>query len=624
MKTSTIKSRTITLLLPILFTTLISTHANTSDTGVYLDEQRVWHETPAQKDQRMKWWREARLGMFIHWGLPSVTAGKWKGQWQENEYSEWIMPHFKITSEENRSIAHEFNPTNFNANEWAKMARDAGMKYLVFVAKHHDGFALFDTAASDFDIMDASPFKRDIVAELAEACKTHGVKLCFYYSQSMDWNEPDALGNFWEFTDNIVKPKGSETNSREWIRTTYPDYMQRKAIPQMTELLTRYGEVGLVWYDTPRSITEEQSQTYINLIRRYQPNAIVNSRIHASGNMGDYGSTGDNTIPGERQTGDWESPGTMNDTWAYRSDDHNWRTPTDMIRNLIDIVSRGGNYLLNVGPKADGTFPYETIVTLREFKRWMEINGEAIYGSVASPLGELRWGQTTEKPEENKLYLHVYQWPYDGKLKLNGLQTKVTKAHLLTSEGKVALDYEADPALVIDVPENMPNQHATVICLELDGEIKVDESKIERAHTVFKEARQETEDKWVKDSFRLYVENAKIRGLHVKYNREEKYVDSFYDPREYLEFGFRVRENPGNFDIHVQYSSELGSGWYVIDYLGQKVYFKIDATGSMQQSMTVKVGTINIPRDGHKRLTLRPVGDGKYNPMHFKWIKLFK
>ncbi|MBN2312840.1 MAG: alpha-L-fucosidase [Sedimentisphaerales bacterium] len=620
MKTSMIK---MTLLLSILFTANVSTLANTSDAGAYLDEHGVWHETPGQKDQRMKWWREARFGMFIHWGLPSVTAGKWKGRWQKNEYSEWIMAHFKITSKENRGIAREFNPIHFDANEWAKMARDAGMKYVVFVAKHHDGFALFDTAASDFDIMDASPFKRDIVAELAEACKTYGVKLCFYYSQSMDWNEPDALGNFWEFHDNIVKPKGYENNSRKWIRTTYPDYMKRKAIPQITELLTQYGQIGLIWYDTPRSITKEQSQTYINLIRRYQPNAIVNSRIHESGKMGDYGSTGDNSIPGERQIGDWESPGTMNDTWAYRSDDHNWRTPTDMIRNLIDIVSRGGNYLLNVGPKADGTFPYETIVTLREFKKWMQINSEAIYGTVASPLGELRWGQTTEKPEENKLYLHVYQWPYDGKLKLSGLETKVTKAHLLTSEGKVALNYETGPALVIDVPKEMPNRHATVICLELAGEIKVDESKIERAQTVFKEARQEAQDKWVKDSFRLYVENAKIRGHHIKYNKDEKYIYNFYDPREYLEFGFRVRENPGNFDIHVRYSSELGSGWYVIDYLGQKVYFKIDATGSMHQSKTVKVGTINIPRDGHKSLTLRPVGDGKYNPMHFKWIKLF-
>lgn len=437
----------------------------------YLDETGQWIETKEQKDRRMEWWREARFGMFIHWGLYSVTAGQWKDKWQKNKYSEWIMIHFHIPAEEYRQLANQFNPTEFDAEHWVKLAKDAGMKYIVITAKHHDGFAMYHSKASEYNIVDATPFKRDPMTELAKACKKYGLRLCFYYSQSQDWNEPDGLTNYWDFPDDI-EDKTVKGGKRNWVRTTFPNYMKRKAIPQVKELLTNYGPVGLIWYDTPRTINKDQAMEFINVVREIQPDCIVNSRIYR-GNLGDYGSTGDNSIPGSGKVGDWEMPGTINDTWGFRSDDHNWKSSKTLIHNLINIASMGGNYLLNIGPKASGEIPVETTERLAAMGNWMKVNSESIYGTSNSPFkkSQIKWGRCTAK--DDRLYFHVFDWPKDGKLTVPEIKNKITKTYLLANGKKLNVKKAEDGKITIEVPQKALDDVATVIVMEFKGKLDI-------------------------------------------------------------------------------------------------------------------------------------------------------
>ncbi|UUZ94197.1 alpha-L-fucosidase [Paenibacillus sp. P25] len=328
---------------------------------------------------KMTWWREAKFGLFIHWGLYALPAGIWKGR----EYpgiGEWIMKRAQIPVEEYERLAQEFNPIRFSAEEWVDLAVEAGMKYIVITAKHHDGFAMFGSACSAFNIVDATPFKRDPMKELAEVCAQRGIKLCFYYSQWQDWHHPDAAGNHWDYPDQEAK--------------SFERYMQEKGLPQIRELLTQYGPIGLIWYDTPMDITEEQSRAFAGAVRELQPDCLINSRV--GHHFHDYVSTGDNMIPANIYPVDWEVPATLNDTWGYKKNDNHWKSAKELVRLLVDINRKGGNYLLNIGPRADGTVPEASVSILREVGRWMRVNGEAIYGTSPCPSFpyELSWGMS--------------------------------------------------------------------------------------------------------------------------------------------------------------------------------------------------------------------------------------
>ena len=237
-------------------------------------------------------------------------------------------------------------PSKFNADEWVQMAQDAGMKYIVITSKHHDGFALYDSKVSTWDVVDATPFKRDILKELAAACQRKGMPLGFYYSQAQDWHEKGGAGNDWDFGPD-QGPDGKELKD-------YDGYLRGKAEPQVRELLTGYGPVALIWFDTPRMMTKERGQRFTDIVRQLQPKTLIDGRL---GVAGDYVSTGDNVIPGTAPADAWEVPATLNHTWGYRKDDHDWKSPGDVTFKLVDIVSKGGNYLLNVGPMADGVIP---------------------------------------------------------------------------------------------------------------------------------------------------------------------------------------------------------------------------------------------------------------------------
>lgn len=337
-------------------------------------------ESKADFDQRMDWWRDARFGLFIHWGLYAVPAGIYKGDTTSN-IGEWIMEHLDIPVKDYEQFAAQFNPVKFNAEFWAKTAADAGMKYLVITSKHHDGFSLWDSEVSDYDIMDASPFKRDILAELKAACDAHGVKLCFYHS-IMDWHHPHAQSVFY--------PNYNRTDT---ANADFPKYVENYMKPQLRELLAKY-DPAVLWFDGEwmGDWTEEQGRNLYNELRNIKPSLIINNRV-GKGRQGMQGmSKGDQRYAGDFGTPeqeilegavdmDWESCMTMNDTWGYKSTDHNWKSAEVLIQNLIDCAAKGGNYLLNVGPTAEGEIPAPSVERLQALGTWMKQNSEAIYAT---------------------------------------------------------------------------------------------------------------------------------------------------------------------------------------------------------------------------------------------------
>jgi alpha-L-fucosidase len=369
-------------------------------------------------DPRLDWWRDARFGMFIHWGLYSIPAGKWG---DETNHAEWIRTTAKIPLPEYEKLVPQFNPVEFNADQWVAMAKDAGCKYVVITTKHHDGFCLFDSKWTDFDVM-STPFHRDIMREMADACRRQGVHQCWYHS-IMDWHHPDYLPRRdWE--------KDRPTEGAVFDR--YNQYLKN----QVAELLTNYGPIGVMWFDGEweDTWTPERGEDLYAWCRKLQPGVIVNNRVGKSRDgtagltksgtraAGDFG-TPEQEIPATGLPGvDWETCMTMNDHWGYNASDKNFKSTEDLVRKLCDIASKGGNFLLNVGPTAQGEIPPESVERMREIGRWMKVNGEAIYGTSASPLADLDFGRCTAKADgrTTTLYLHVFDWPKDGALRIDG------------------------------------------------------------------------------------------------------------------------------------------------------------------------------------------------------------
>ncbi len=426
-------------------------------------------QDPSQSD-RMQWWRDARFGLFIHWGLYSTLEGEYAAN---TGHAEWIRTTAQIPVGEYDKLLNDFNPVNFDADEWCRMAKDAGMKYIVITSKHHDGFALFDSRVSDFDVMN-TPFQRDIMKELADAAERHGLKMCWYHS-IMDWHHPDYLPRRgWEQADRPADGASFDT---------FIDYLHA----QVTELLTNYGPVGVMWFDGEWEATwdREMGNALYELCRDLQPDTIINNRVGKGrggmagmttgpGFAGDFG-TPEQEVPDTGFPGvDWESCITMNAHWGWNRADTQWKSNADLIQMLIDVASKGGNLLLNVGPKPDGTFPDEAIERLTAIGDWMDINAEAIYGTQASPFTDLPWGRCTMRESDDgtttTLYLHVFDWPEDQVLVIPGLGNDPLSSHILGSEDSVTITRrpgEGDTYLLL--PENPVHDASTTIALEIRG-----------------------------------------------------------------------------------------------------------------------------------------------------------
>jgi len=468
MLNKTIQSRynVIAAMIAVVFVLLNTGGCQQEETDITVIESPSSNK-PLPKDERMEWWREARFGMFIHWGLYAVPAGEWKGE-KVRGIGEWIMNNAKIPVSEYEKLAKQFNPVKFDAKEWVQIAKNAGMKYIVITSKHHDGFCLWDSKYTDYDVMDATPFKRDILGELAAECKKQGIRLCFYHS-IMDWHHPDAQAPFY--------PNYNDTSKSN---PNFDRYVQYYLKGQLAELVQNYGPVGIMWFDGEwvKDWTREMGWNMYDYCLKLQPDTIVNNRVGKGRQgmrglskskefAGDYG-TPEQEIPATGLPGvDWETCMTMNDTWGYKSYDHHWKSTEDLLHKLIDISSKGGNFLLNVGPTAEGLIPAASVERLAAIGEWMKVNSESIYGTTASPLGEVPWGRCTARP--GKLYLHVFDWPANGKLEVSGIKNKVKKAYLLSDKKKAKLPIERqnNEKIVITVPSKAVDPVDTVIVLEI-------------------------------------------------------------------------------------------------------------------------------------------------------------
>ena len=439
-------------------------------------KQGWWTTSMKNHEQRIKWWKEAKFGMFIHWGVYSTAGGEWKGK-RVSGYAEHLMRKEKISREEYIELAQQFNPVKFNAEEWIMHAKAAGMKYFIITAKHHDGFAIYPSAVSDFNIKKQTPFQRDPMAELAAACKKHGLKFGFYYSHAFDWEHPDAPGNDWEY-----KNPGGDLNlygGREWY-DLHPEllekakrYVDEKAIPQIIELINKYHP-DILWFDTPQKLPLSENIRILEAIRQTDDKVVVNGRLvrFADSNFGDYRNTADRPAEFYPVTGNWEAIPTTNESYGYSKYDSSHKPVAHFIRLIASAASRGGNLLMNIGPKGDGTFDAKDVVILQGIGNWTRKNSESIYGTDASPLPLQNWGVTTLKG--NKLYLHVFDWPADGKLYINGMHSEIDKVYLLADPGKkFNINYlRSSGTYCVMVPVKARDSINTVLVLEWKGKLK--------------------------------------------------------------------------------------------------------------------------------------------------------
>ncbi len=412
----------------------------------------------------MAWFNDARFGMFIHWGIYSVPAGEYG---TNKNYAEWIQLQAKIPSAEYAQYAAQFDPTNFDAKAWVRVAKDAGMKYIVITAKHHDGFCMFDSKLTDYTIVKATPWHHDPMKDLAAECKKAGIKFCFYYSDP-DWHSPEFPAQYSQHGFH-----GNPNPNADLEK--YVTYMKG----QIRELLTGYGPIGIVWFDDGGSFkntmdsrtncaTLLHAQEIVDEIHQLQPKTLVNNRL---GIPADYG-TPEQHIPGSRPTNSFEVCMTLNGHWGYNKNDNHWKQPKVVIENLADIASKGGNYLLNVGPTSQGILPPNAVNILGDVGKWMKANGDSIYGTTASPLTETpSWGRVTQNGKY--LYLHVFTWPSDGKITLSGLNTKVKRASLLSGpRSRLKFEQSSGSDIQISVPETAPDALDSVIVLKCSDAMK--------------------------------------------------------------------------------------------------------------------------------------------------------
>jgi alpha-L-fucosidase len=537
-----------------------------------------------------KWWSESRFGMFIHWGIYSLVA---KG--------EWVMYNQRIPVMEYEKLADQFNPVNFDADAWVKLAKDAGMQYIVITAKHHDGFSMFKTKVDRYNIVDSTPYGKDIMSDMAKACQKNGIRLCFYYSHVREWRHPHAqslemktpdrygnYGNFWDYPDENQK--------------NLQIYLDEFDKPQLKELLTQYGPIGIIWFDTPSLIRPDQAQEIIDVVKSLQPDCLVNSRVGENVEV-DYYSLGDDEVPEFNNGVDFETPMTICLAWGYNNMPNNrYRGLNELLHQFIDIVSLGGNYLLNVGPDPSGVIPPEAQERLRGIGAWMKVNNEAIQGTLGSPFpAKPTWGRITAK--DDTLYLHLYQW--NERISLTGIKSKVKAIHLLADPGK-AVTWSQQPCgtpgydrLTISLPGDAPDPNVSVVKVQFESPMQLETRIIE-------------DDS---GSIQLPVS---LSTLHSSTDKPRASVNITGVVRRWLStedwFSWEfLCESPGEFNVLVTASSDFNGLWdhghqIVVEFGDQRNIVEIVDTGVPTESFqkrTYQAGRIRIEKTGLYGITVR-------------------
>ena len=540
--------------------------------------------TEAERDARMHWWREARFGLFIHWGLFSAAGGTWHGQ-QTPWLGCWMQSSLKIPKDEYAAeLLPKFAGEHFDAGYLAQLAKDAGARYIVPITKHHEGFCLFDSRHTDFKITN-TPAKRDWVRELADATRARGLKVGFYYSQNLDWHHTEE----------------------GWTPDRYFDEL---VLPQVDELLSGYGEVSILWFDIPDGvINPSRARRLVELSKKLQPNIVMNNRL-GGGFQGDF-QTPEQVIPPTGIPGrDWETCQTLNDTWEYTHYDRNWKSPTMLVRELIDTVSKGGNYLLNIGPKPDGTIPQSNIDILHAIGGWMNVHGDSIYGTTSSPFPrQLPWGRCTQKSLGNgvtRLYLHIFRWPFDSILRVPALDNEILNVALLSEPDADPLDYTKDTNgdLLIQLPISEPNDYATVVTLDVKG---APSAIIQPIHTNAKGILELPASLALIQAASAITEIAgfgeKTKTLY--YNPVTQTLDSWINPEDRA-FWPVSTVHPGEYFVDVNYiPKENGESFeYFVELGKQRIAASANTTGA-EQVRTDRIGVLKIDKTDRSDVAIR-------------------
>ena len=552
-------------------------------------------EISAEEDRaaRMAWWHEAKFGMFVHWGIYSVVGGEYNGKKLPNS-AEWMMNKGKIPIAEYKKYADQFNPTEFNAQEFVGLAKQAGMKYLVITAKHHDGFSMFGSKSSSYNVVDATPCKRDIMKELAVACRDQGIRFGFYYSQAQDWHHPGGMGNGW---DKTIK------------RVSTDEYVREKAAPEVKQLLTEYGPIGIFWWDTPRKMSKE---SYDSLFTQtsLQPGVITNDRL-GEDYPGDHATFERRIPPHAPATEHWEVCMPISGSWGYKKSDDNFKSTSTLIRNLADIASKGGNYLLNVSPTGTGALLPQATERLKAIGEWMKTNSESIYGTTASPFDELEWGRCTKKSygKGTTLYLHVFEWPEDGKLHVPGLNNKVNLTTLL-ADMKPLETSQDESGVTISLPSQAPDDINSVIAMHVAGPLDVTST----ASTI------SSDGSLVLSAKAAYLHNNEGAKQIQLVTNDVPNIGYWTDAQAWIEWSVTYNE-PGTYEVFGEVAVEADKTRFLLGMPKNHTTAEVKSTGGYGSYKKQSLGTIEISKAGTYPLQIIPEAEN-WQPMNVRNVQL--
>jgi alpha-L-fucosidase len=559
-----------------------------------------WTESMKNHDQRIAWWRDAQFGCFIHWGVYSTPGGEWNGK-PFKGYAEHLMRIQKIPRAEYVSrVVSVFNPVKFDADAWVKLIKAAGMKYLIITAKHHDGFAMYPSSVTPYNIREATPFKRDPMRELADACRRNGIRFGFYYSHAFDWEHPDAPGNDWDYS-NPGGDKGLHGGT-QWF-DLHPEllpkaqrYVDQKAIPQILELLKNY-KPDILWFDTPSKLPLSENIRILKAVRAADPNVVINGRL-ARGrgySFGDYKNTGDRAAEIVPTEGDWETIPTTNESYGYHKHDNSHKPVAHFIQLMAKAAARGGNVLMNIGPTGEGLIDAKDETILRGIGKWLETNGDSIYGTERTSLPVQPWGESVRKG--NKIYLHVFDWPRDGRLIVGGLKNEIGAAYLLADSRRRPLRVRRfnDSDHTIRLPSTATDTADSVVVLEVQGEIQSNPVRLLATRN---------------QPNVLRTFDGELHGSGLRYGdgkAARAYLMEWRDPKEWV--GWQVRTNEATeYEVSLKYTtaSSENRGSYSVSIGQQTLQAVVVPTASEPTAATVTLGRVKLG-PGKYEVAVKPV-----------------
>jgi len=572
-----------------------------------------WRESQATRDQRLAWFRQARFGVFVHWGPYSVLGGQWKGQ-PNPGYSEHIMRVARIPRQTYKDeVAAKFQPEAYDARAWVKMMKNAGAGYVILTAKHHDGFALWPSEASDYNIAQVSGFRRDPLAELVQAARSEGLKVGFYYSHAFDWEDPDAPGNDWDYAN----PGGDKKlHGADWWNTdpqflvNTERYIDHKVIPQLNELITRYHP-DILWFDTPGKLPFFQQARIVEAVRKADPNVVINGRAARSKdtNLGDYLDTADRPAELRPTAGDWEAIPTTNESYGYNQLDHSHKSVEHFVQLIAKASAKGGNILLNVGPRGDGVIDAPDAAILAGIGRWMSVNGESIHGTTRTPLDRQAWGDSTVKGD--RLYLHVFNWPKDGSLRLGGLLSPPRRAYLLATGAPVTVRNAGPTDYDLTLPAQAPDAADSVIVVETDGPVRGRTGRL-------------IETRWGDNQLLAFDAQAQGTGFTYGDGKTARfYVDGLERPGNRLAWPVRATK-AAPAAVSLRYSTPVGpispQAHFVVRYGATTLTAPVVATANEKDLREIDLGALPLAEGDLSDLSLTI--EGAATPVHVFDLRL--